>query len=203
MGHFLLGLAVRLWEAAIESRSEDHQQPPEQTGTRCAHMSYFSPHLPLWRQLRDARRTDPSDVLQACGVHAPPVDVDAIARRLGTIVHYVESPGWSGAVSSSDVRAEIWINQDESRVRQRFTLAHEIGHLLLHPLQVAYRDTSFTNVTNPNERQANQFAAELLMPAWMMRTALNSTGGYLWRMARLFDVSEQAMEFRLKNLGLL
>lgn len=157
--------------------------------------------VPLWKQLRDQGRVSPDDLLSFFGIHVPPVDVAGITRQLGVVLHDVPNPGWYGAVSSTDSHAEIWISTNQSGVKQRFTLAHELGHLLQHPLAVAYRDVNYEPNTSPMEREANHFAASLLMPAWMVSAAMHSTGGNLHRMARLFDVSESAMSFRLRNLG--
>jgi Zn-dependent peptidase ImmA (M78 family) len=158
---------------------------------------------PAWKALRDKGMVSADEILRTFGVHAPPVNVDAIARGLGIIVHYVPNPGWDGAVSSSEERAEVWIRESDAAVRQRFTLAHEIGHLLLHPLGVAYRDTQGGTMRgfNPMERAANQFAASLLMPTWMVRAAWGGMSGDAWSLSRLFDVSEQAMSIRLNDLG--
>jgi Zn-dependent peptidase ImmA (M78 family) len=158
--------------------------------------------VPLWKQLRDQGRVSPDHLLSFFGVRAPPVDVTGIARQLGVVLHHVPNPGWFGAVSSTDDHAEIWISTNQSGVKQRFTLAHELGHLLQHPLAVAYRDLNYEPGTSSIEREANHFAACLLMPAWMMGAAMHSTGGSVHRMAHLFDVSESAMSFRLRNLGL-
>ncbi|WP_395835549.1 ImmA/IrrE family metallo-endopeptidase [Archangium violaceum] len=161
-----------------------------------------SPTLPLWRSLRAQGQINPDYLLSLFSVHFPPVDVHGIARQLGVIVHHVSNPGWSGAVSSTDTRAEVWLAVGDRPVRERFTLAHELGHLFLHPLGVAYRDAHYEPGTSTIEAQANNFAASLLMPDWMVRVAMQSTGGDVQRLARLFDVSESAMKYRLVNLGL-
>jgi Zn-dependent peptidase ImmA (M78 family) len=147
-------------------------------------------------------RVSADDLLEIFEVRTPPVDVEAIARGLGVAVQYVPNPGWSGAVSSTDAEAGMWISAEDAAVRQRFTLAHELGHLLLHQVGHAYRDRDYEPGTSRVELEANRFAAELLMPAWMVRAAMASTRGDTSRLARLFDVSEAAMRFRLSNLGL-
>ena len=154
---------------------------------------------PLWKTLREAQQTSPDQVLAALEVRFPAVPVEDMVERLGIRMSRVKTPGWSGAVNAGPGTAEIWLAAEEAGVRQRFTLAHEIGHLLLHPLGMAYRDISFKGT--PQEVQANQFAAELLMPEWMLRPALSITGPDVARMAALFEVSEPAMAQRLDSLG--
>ena len=153
---------------------------------------------PMWQQLRGSQQTSADQVLAALEVRFPPVHIEDVAERLGIEVHRVESPGWSGAVSTHGAAAQIWLASEEAAVRQRFTIAHEIGHLLLHPLGVAYRDTSFKG--SPEELQANRFAAALLMPEWMIRPAVSITGPDVARLAAMFEVSESAMATRLDDL---
>lgn len=95
-------------------------------------------------------------------------------------------------------------NQDESLVRQRFTQAHELGHVILNHVkedQPCMRDVCFEN-SSPNERAANAFAAELLMPAqWlpkMFREQKSPT-----ELAKILGVSVTALHYRLKNLRLI
>jgi Zn-dependent peptidase ImmA (M78 family) len=64
---------------------------------------------------------------------------------------------------------------------------------------MAYRDISFKGTAQ--EVQANRFAAELLIPEWMVRPALSITGPDVARLAAMFDVSEAAMATRLDDLG--
>lgn len=95
-------------------------------------------------------------------------------------------------------------NRDEIIYRNRFTLAHELGHVLLghvneHNKQ--WRDTTFGNST-PIERAANTFAAELVMPEQKVRE-LFSGASSVPQLAEAFGVSNAAMSFRLKNLGLV
>ncbi len=197
---FLRQCAMRMWERRLDYCQVSAEK--SLSSTTGVHMHLHDQPVPLWRQLRNQGRVSPDYLLSLFGIHAPPVDVDGIARQLGVVVHYVPNPGWYGAVSSTDMHAEIWISQNQSEVKQRFTLAHELGHLLQHPLAVAYRDINYEPGTSRIEMEANHFAASLLMPGWMISAAMHSTGGRLHRMAHLFDVSESAMNFRLRNLGL-
>ncbi|MEB3437923.1 ImmA/IrrE family metallo-endopeptidase [Pseudomonas sp. A2] len=95
-------------------------------------------------------------------------------------------------------------NRDEIIYRNRFTLAHELGHVLLGHVNehnTQQRDTTFGNY-NPIERAANTFAAELVMPEQRVRE-LFSGATSVQQMSEAFGVSNAAMSYRLKNLGLL
>lgn len=83
--------------------------------------------------------------------------------------------------------------------RQRFTLAHEIGHWCLHR-----RDREAFAHTSPSrgryEREANQFAAELLMPLQELRRTASQMA--FTSLAAYFEVSLEAMAIRLRETGL-
>lgn len=162
------------------------------------------------------------DLLREFGIDSPPVPVDEIVERLGAAISREPFRGGiSGMLYRSEGRAVVGVNSAEPPTRQRFTIAHEIGHLLLHegrPLivdrhvRVDRRDSSSSTGTKREEVEANAFAAELLMPEEMVRRhaeELVRDDGSLPadrlvnRLAREFDVSGQAMEIRLGALGYL
>lgn len=94
-------------------------------------------------------------------------------------------------------------NADEISYRNRFTIAHELGHVLLGHVNEGTRqkrDTSFGN-SNPIERDANTFAAELVMPEQKVRDLWPGARS-IQQMAEAFGVSNAAMSYRLTNLGL-
>jgi hypothetical protein len=161
---------------------------------------------PLWLEVK-RKKLSPEKILRALGVVHPPVDVFDIARRLGVHVWRDPTLQWSGAIDSSDeVGAEVahvWIKEGpgETPERQRFTLAHELGHLILHPAGLAFRDTTFAG--DIREAQANGWAANLLMPFFMMDIAVPRFGAEPHTLARLFQVSPAAMKIRLaKHAGI-
>lgn len=143
----------------------------------------------------------------------PPVDVEEIATGLGLKVIKQNFPNdISGVLVRSPHGAAIGINSDHAETRQRFSIAHELGHFTLHPDSVGYYDKSseisadFRSdqslySSGPKEREANQFAAELLMPRRMVIRAMREGGiTEASELARLFNVSEQAMTYRLANI---
>lgn len=159
-------------------------------------------------------------VLKDHGIAVPPVDVHDLAEALDLDVALERL---DGSVSGMLVRspsgaAVIVVNDRHPAVRQRFTVAHELGHFLLHKgrpvivdhltrAHVNMRDETSSLATSREEIQANQFAAGLLMPAAWVHHAVDNqprmtSARQVSSLAALFEVSEQAMEYRLINLGL-
>jgi Zn-dependent peptidase ImmA (M78 family) len=118
--------------------------------------------------------------------------------------------GYSGHFfSADDVQNQsgapaIIFNTDDSSARQRFTIAHELGHFVLGH-GTSPRDTSnvfSSSAGNPIERAANQFAAHLLMPADAIRMMISQGHSSTDALAKIFGVSTAAMSYHLVNLGL-
>jgi Zn-dependent peptidase ImmA (M78 family) len=126
----------------------------------------------------------------------------------------------SGFLHREGSRVVIGINSRNSPKRQRFTIAHELGHWLLHegkPLivdqsvMINRRDGVSSQATDQEEIEANHFAAALLMPKTFiadaitghLRTGIGSREELVAALARDFDVSNEAMGYRLINLGVL
>jgi Zn-dependent peptidase ImmA (M78 family) len=159
-------------------------------------------YKPRWNELRGKRRAGAAPeevadmVLRALSVSAPAIDVEGLATSMGISIMSAVGTTWSGAVNSTDRAAAIWVRVSDAPVRRRFTIAHELGHILLHDLGVAFRDDTFTG--DSRETQANQFAAQLLMPSWMLAGA--ELQAPVPALARRYNVSDQAMKFRIANL---
>lgn len=138
-----------------------------------------------------------------------PVRPDLIARRQGIIVSQAPMRSSGLVHRRSDGQVEIIVNDSESSIRNRFTIAHELGHYNLghlkdQPLWRDDLDSYSTASRDPKERAANDFAARLLMPPDAIRYALqHGKARTVDELRRLFGVSEVAMRFRLKNLGYL
>jgi hypothetical protein len=146
------------------------------------------------------------ELFQASG----PVRVGAIADSLGLVVKLSTLPvGVSGEIRP-DSRARsgyvIKVNRHESKERQRFTLAHEIAHFLLHKKDikdglsddVLYRSA----LSNRKEAEANRLAADILMPAslvqeWMKQFPNSKTDAHVEDIARYLEVSSLAFGFRI------
>ena len=145
------------------------------------------------------------------------IDVERIAEHMGAEVVFDRlDREVSGLLYRDGEHVVIGVNASHVDRRQRFTIAHEIGHLALHPgrplfmdhVRVNYRDAVSSTATDLEEIQANRFAAEILMPKAKVVSEvrrLTSTAtppSLVAELADTFGVSEQAMEFRLTNLGL-
>lgn len=145
-------------------------------------------------------------LLEKHGIKQPHVDVSKVAEQLGIKVHSKDlDPEVSGTLYRHDHHALIVVNSSESGVRQRFTIAHEIGHYLMHKDQDIHIDSSqtFFRRTGPSdtrELEANQFAAALLMPKSMLEAERDFN---VDKLAKKYKVSAQAMTYRLINLQLL
>lgn len=141
-----------------------------------------------------------------------PVRPEAIAEAIGVEVRpeFGIEDGVSGLAFVENGRPVIAYNILEPYVRQRFSLAHELGHVALDHLSggvTRFRDTreNFTaSNRDPQEIAANQFAAAILMPSEMVEFAVRTQGiSSVEELANMFAVSTAAMKFRLLNLNLI
>lgn len=157
-------------------------------------------------------------------IKKPEVDVEGLAKSMGLEVR-AESvdEDLSGFLfrDGATRRAVIGVNASHHPNRRRFTIAHELGHFLLHKgepvhvdgANVAYRldrrDERSSSGQDEFEREANLFAAELLMPKRFLDSDLATRkidlldDDVVTDIAREYGVSTQALTFRLMNLGLV
>jgi Zn-dependent peptidase ImmA (M78 family) len=159
-----------------------------------------------------------AEVLEKAGVSEVPVPVEQIARELGVQITYEPFDGdISGMLYRDGDTAVIGVNSSHAPTRQRFTVAHEVGHLLMHEGKPVFIDR-FVRVnwrdgeSNKEEAQANSFAAELLMPRTFVVKVIRRTLArdryikpqeLVADLAKKFEVSAEAMQYRLINLGIL
>ena len=161
------------------------------------------------------------ELLEEFSITELPVPVESIAEKLGVTLSFEPFDGKddvSGMLYRDEKRTVIGINSFHSKTRQRFSIAHEIGHLVLHKgslyldKAVMFRDEISSLATKTDEIQANSFAAEFLMPRTLLKVEISTllskstsitAETMIDSLASAFSVSPQAMEFRLKNLGLL
>ena len=99
----------------------------------------------------------------------------------------------------------IGVNQSHHKNRQQYTLAHELGHYILHKEKnIDIVDTTFfrNNETDSLEYMANEFAAKLLMPEDRVRNLVDNQGiKNIGELAEKFEVSASAMKYRIVSLG--
>lgn len=153
--------------------------------------------------------------LEAVRIDRPKVKLSEVAEHLGIKIHRMSWPDdLCGAICiHDDGSATVGVNQHHHVHRQRFTAAHELGHFVLHADKSTQRHDLVgsiffrTHGTNADkiEREANEFAAELLMPHFMLKRDAEElpeedfTASFL---AQRYGVSEQAMTIRLSKLRL-
>jgi Zn-dependent peptidase ImmA (M78 family) len=134
------------------------------------------------------------------------VPVEAIAEDLlGLSVAESELLGVSGMLLPA--AREVWLNATEPAPRRRFTLAHEVGHWVCQVLEgrgapvMCRAEEIGVGEGRALEREANVFAAELLMPEEVVRGQWGVAP--VFGLAQQFAVSAEAMAWRLYNLSLL
>ena len=158
-------------------------------------------------------------ILVRLGIHSAPTPVEKIAKMLGAHVRF--SPfdeELSGMIYIKDGVPIIGVNSLHHPNRQRYTIAHELGHLELHRqlitsevhvdknFPVLMRDPQSASGTELIEIQANQFAAELLMPRALIEQAIDKKEfdiddtGPIEELAKRFRVSKQALEYRIRTV---
>ena len=168
-------------------------------------------------------------LLEQLGISEPPVDVDRVARELGykVVFKYYDDDELSGTVFLDAVgTVTLGINTFHAPARQRFSIAHEIGHAQMHitgrqgkdelfvdpPARMLFRDGKASLGEYKQEIEANQFAAGLLMPADFVSrvgsklVAANrsiTVADLVERLSKRFEVSAQAMKYRLVTLGVI
>lgn len=173
----------------------------------------------IQRAVREARA-----VLKKANVKHAPVDIYAIAEAYADVQERRMDDSISGMLIPPPDGSEskpwtIVANSRHPEVRRRFTIAHELAHLLLHDYRTPHADTGFKIRFRANreydgslaeEIEANQFAAEVLMPTDIIlaRTealdieyvpAPASNERALEALARVFMVSKQALQIRLSD----
>lgn len=155
-----------------------------------------------------------------------PIDVQGIIKYLDIKLN--KKPNFKkikldGMISIKDKEPEIWINPMKTSMKERirFTLAHELGHFMLHIAPEnnltedrSIEDTEITYYRDDNwdhiEMEANNFASQLLMPSSMItketKKILNKNDDFskdeiIESLSSTFDVSKTAMKYRLKKMG--
>jgi Zn-dependent peptidase ImmA (M78 family) len=138
------------------------------------------------------------------------IDVESVASNLGImVISYPFPDDISGVFFKKEGKLFLGVNQSESEVRRRFTIAHEIGHYILHPSEILHYDRPEAihfrakNVSSLQEVEANYFAAELLMPEGYIMSCIENGIRSVSELAKQFKVSDEAMSYRLMNLGLI
>lgn len=127
---------------------------------------------------------------------AAPVDIEYVASQLGFQVLRIHSAAdeFSGLVSPK--HRLIGVNGNHHRHRQRFTLGHELAHIILkHPPESRCAPKEIAKYN----READVFASELLIPTQLLTGYLSRTTATSM-LSKLFDVSEEAMALKTQHI---
>jgi hypothetical protein len=164
---------------------------------------FVTPQPTNWR--KDAIDQFAAQLAEKWGLE-PGADIRPLVERLGGTIKFQDPMDWLETESGSiQVRGPkdftIFVSNFTSVTRDRFTIAHELGHFVLHSQGGKTPIKLPRSGSNRLEWEANWFAAGLLMPAARFKAAYleNSSAVVL---AAKFDVSIKAAEVRKDSLGL-
>ena len=160
-----------------------------------------------------------NNIFKNLSITKPAIDVVNIAKYYDIKVTYEEfDDGTDGLLLIKNGNPVIAVNSEQHPNRQRFSIAHELGHFFLHAegkkdglfvdKSLYHRNDQSSMGTIQDEIEANKFAAALLMPESMLISIIKdenldlSDDFDLYLLAEKFGVSEKAMGYRLGNLGL-
>lgn len=165
-----------------------------------------------------------ANLFSELSVLSGPVDVLYIAKALNIEIRIRDfADDLSGFAYQKDGEKVIGVNANDGHLRQRFTIAHELGHIHLNPrddlsvdrnFALQYRNGLSSQGTDLKEIEANYFAAELLMPEAFLREDIEGyqkDNGFIdfeddkivMLLAEKYQVSKHAMTVRLASLHYL
>ena len=166
--------------------------------------------VPAWLHMRNEGVRTPVALYESIlGKRAPQtaVDIRRLCKQLDVQLEErkIDDDGACRFRTSEPYSAIIEVSKQAAETRKRFTIAHELGHLLLHPeTRDGWRRDSFSSSgTNQEEREANGFAADLLVPFADLRAWLNllrvetRVPVVVAKMAETYEISDAAARIRL------
>lgn len=156
-------------------------------------------------------------LLKRLGITQVPIPVDNIAKLLNIEIGFASSEEFSGMLIRRNKSALMGINNNETYLRQRFTIAHELAHYLLEKKDtfiddkeaIQYRNNQ-NNTRDKSEIVADKFAAAILMPKNIIKKDfMKLFEGKIFHeedleyLSEKYLVSKEAMKYRLINLRLI
>ena len=137
-----------------------------------------------------------------------PVDVVSIAKELGIrvwemhdLASGISGQIWPDMLNGGSSGFSIGVKADEPRYRKRFTVAHELAHYILHRSRLdggIYEDIMYRGgLSTREETQANQMAADILMPFSLISRLIDEGADSLVKLANGLQVSKAALKIRL------
>ena len=149
----------------------------------------------IWKKATEAKKAEPLDI-EWVVTHL--FNLDIKKTDLGNTA--------SGFLNELDDKWCIFVNKYENERRQRFTIAHELGHFIFHKNNKSLeKDLIFfrDETNNKEEREANDFASELLMPENMVKAYIKEGYNTIQMLADKFNLSTSAVRYRVYKLGLI
>lgn len=154
-----------------------------------------------------AARKKALSILQMYGIEEPPINVVKIAELLGIQVEQFDFPESIPATlqTAGSGKQIIGVNKKNPKNRQRFSVAHELGHYLsghknyTHEKVITDPTKRYLDPHYRQEEEANEFAAELLMPEFMLKQDILVKHMNISDLAKKYLVSEQAMTIQIVN----
>ncbi|MCX6291629.1 MAG: ImmA/IrrE family metallo-endopeptidase [Bacteroidetes bacterium] len=159
-----------------------------------------------------------TEILRSCKINSLPIAIDEIALARGLkLKPYDMGEEISGVLVIEGDTSTIGYNTRHPEVRQRFTIAHELGHYELHKSKnelfvdknipvILYRDQNSHTGEDKLEQQANSFAAAILMPVSFLKKEIKAKkiksldDSMIVELAKTFNVSVAAMSIRISNV---
>lgn len=158
----------------------------------------------------------PERILKELGVNEPQdINLQRLYEQCNLTLEYSSDMSADAEIMiAPNHHGIITINQDQHPVRQRFSIAHELGHWHLHKNQAMFVcDTNhgssrsfFEEQTGKNkERQADRFAADLLMPPYMLKPMVKKQSRIdfcaIKQLSKTFQTSISATAIQIVNIG--
>jgi Zn-dependent peptidase ImmA (M78 family) len=135
------------------------------------------------------------DIVKSLGVEVYLADLTKLGDDVSGVIQYPTD-------ENGNSQAAIYININYPDTRKNFTLAHELGHYLLHPNETKFRIDKFEykkdTKESKEESEANYFAACLLVPKQKLEKVLVILNADLDKVAKYFGVSRAVIETRLQ-----
>lgn len=144
---------------------------------------------------------------KSAGLRLMPFDINGLLVYYGIALSLEDMGDLSGYVENRGGKWIVGVNLYHSRRRQRFTMAHELAHISLHSgdIEDRWEETIYfrTKLTSGQEREANEFASDLLVPEDLLRAQIAKGVKRLSDLADIFDVSLDAMRYKAYRLRLI
>ncbi len=140
-------------------------------------------------------------ILREAGMKSAPIVLNEIIKHIRKTIKLEIHPRDLGSVDGlhflKSNKAIIGYNNTKPLLRQRFTVAHELGHVLLGHADSESKLDFYND--DPKETEANQFAAELLMPIDLFKVDLKKLNDDVESVAKLYQVSKEAAWWHVYN----